>query len=62
MYYRDLNAKLVNETHGRQLKVFSWPPDQKEDIERAVGLGLDLMLSNNPGYAVDIVRKLRDKP
>ncbi len=58
VFYRDLTAELVGEAHKRSLKVFSWPPDQKEDIERAISLGLDLLLSNNPGYAKEIAREL----
>jgi len=58
VYYRDLTAALVEEAHSRHLKVFSWPPDRKEDIERAILLGLDLLLSNDPGHAVDVAWKL----
>ncbi len=58
VFYRDLNAALVGEAHSRSLKVFSWPPDRDEDIERAIRLGLDLLLSNDPVRAVAIAGKL----
>jgi glycerophosphoryl diester phosphodiesterase len=58
VYYRDLTAGLVEEAHSRHLKVFSWPPDRREDIERAIELGLDLLLSNDPGHAIGVARKL----
>ncbi len=59
VFYRDLTADLVDRAHERNLKVFSWPPDEEADIKRAISLGLDLLLSNNPGHAVKIAEQLR---
>ncbi len=58
VFYRDLTADLVNEAHERNLKVFSWPPDEEADIKRAILLGLDLLLSNNPGHTIEVAREL----
>jgi len=64
VFYRHLSAALVAEAHAKHLEVYSWPPDRKEDVERAIGLGLDFLLSNDPGYAAEVARHLRrtDEP
>lgn len=56
--YRDLTADLVDKAHQRGLKVFSWPPDERAEIERSILLGMDLLLSNNPGHAIEVAREL----
>ncbi len=55
--YHALNAREVNEAHNRLLSVMAWTADQKEDIEKVIGLGVDFVVSNDPELAIETTRQ-----
>jgi glycerophosphoryl diester phosphodiesterase len=55
---RDISPLLVNQVHARDLDLFAWTIDQPDDILSFVDLGLDGIISNDPG----LVRALVPEP
>ncbi len=56
--HRSLNAGRIKEAHDRQLTVMAWTPDQKRDIERVIRAGVDYVVSNDPGLAIETSRQV----
>lgn len=51
-----LSAKLVEESHDRDLTVYGWTVNSPNDIQEALGMGVDGLITNYPGRARKILR------
>jgi glycerophosphoryl diester phosphodiesterase len=47
--YKFLSPSLVQEIHQKGLKIVAWTVNDPKDIRRAVNLGVDGIISDNPG-------------
>ena len=57
----DLTPALVNEAHGLGLKVIPWTVNEPADMERAIALGIDGLITDYPDRARKIL-KARNVP
>lgn len=47
-YYRDLTAALLDESHRLGLKVIAWTVNDRGELDRLIGLGVDGIISDFP--------------
>ncbi len=57
-HFRSLRADAVAEAHRLGIKVFPWTPDDKDDMDRLVRLGVNGIITNRP----DVFRSLMPVP
>jgi glycerophosphoryl diester phosphodiesterase len=51
------NQEIVDDAHGRGIKVFCWTLKEADEIERMRGFGVDGMFVNDPGFAYGVLMK-----
>ncbi|MBL7852663.1 MAG: hypothetical protein JNN04_17295 [Cyclobacteriaceae bacterium] len=49
IYYKFLSPSLVEKIHGQGLKIIAWTVNDPFDIRRVANLGVDGIISDNPG-------------
>jgi glycerophosphoryl diester phosphodiesterase len=55
--FDDLSTKLVAQFHGRGYKVWAWTPDNPDDWDRLIEMGVDGIITNQPRDLVDRLRE-----
>ncbi len=48
-HYELVTEKLVNEVHRRGVQVFTWTVNREEEMQRLADLGIDGLISDDPG-------------
>lgn len=54
-YYDDVDAALVQTEHNRGRQVNVWTVDEPTEIKRLAGLGVDMLITNDPQHAREIL-------
>jgi len=58
VYYRNVDSRLVEDTHRRGLKVSVWNPDEAEDMRRMIGLNVDVIGTNRPDLLLSLLKEM----
>ena len=58
VYYKNIDASLVEQAHRRGLKVEAWNPNEAEEMKRMIDLGVDVVSSNRPDILLDLLRSI----
>lgn len=53
--YHDVDATLMERAHERGMKVVTWTVDDKEEMRRLIGLGVEGIISNYPDRLLEVV-------
>lgn len=54
-HYELIDEKLIREVHDRDMQIFTWTVNRKEDMQRLAGWGVDGLISDDPGLLSRIV-------
>ena len=54
-YYEDVDAALVQAEHNRGRQVNVWTVDEPAEIRRLAGLGVDMIITNDPQRTREIL-------
>jgi len=58
VHYRNIEREIVEDAHGRGLKVEVWNPDVVEDMRRMIDLGVDAISTNRPDTLLNLLRSM----
>jgi len=58
VYYKNIDARLVEEAHSKGLKVEAWNPDTPEEMKKMIALGVDVISSNRPDILLDLLKSM----
>lgn len=53
--YRNIEPKLIEEAHNKGLRIAAANPDNKEDMDRVIEMGIDIIGSNRPDILIDLL-------
>ncbi|MBE6687818.1 MAG: hypothetical protein E7588_00915 [Ruminococcaceae bacterium] len=55
-YFKVVDADYVKNAHAAHLQVTPWTVDDPEEVKRLISIGVDGIISNNPGMVLDIIK------
>ena len=55
--HANVDADLVAKAHARGMKVNTWTVDDRDEMRRLIGLGVDAIISNYPDRLLEVVRE-----
>ena len=51
-----VSKTTVEEAHRRGMKVVTWTPDDKEEMQRLIDCGVDAIITNYPDRLLEVVK------
>lgn len=57
-HYELVSERLIREVHGRDMQIFTWTVNRKEDMQRLTAWAIDGLISDDPGLLYRVVRPL----
>ena len=54
--YRNIDPKLIEEARNKGLRIAATNPDNKEDMDRMIEMGIDIIGSNRPDILIDLLK------
>ncbi len=55
VHHKDVGAALLRRAHESGLPVFVWTVNDEESLRRLAGLGVDAIITDRPGFALEIL-------
>jgi glycerophosphoryl diester phosphodiesterase len=54
-FHTDVNASLVDRVHAAGKRVYVWTVNAEDDIKRMISLGVDGIITDDPGLALRLL-------
>ncbi|MBP3258278.1 MAG: glycerophosphodiester phosphodiesterase, partial [Bacteroidales bacterium] len=55
--HQNVNEELMEYAHKNGMKVVTWTVDDKEEMRRLIGLGVEAIISNYPDRLMEVVKE-----
>jgi glycerophosphoryl diester phosphodiesterase len=57
--YKIVDEAFVQKARENKKKIYVWTVDQKNEMLRLIGLNVDAIITNKPGFLLDVLRELK---